>query len=230
MFCLCATFGQCFRSIWLQNGSISHWKLNSNPARSNPRSKPPIPEKNEATVGCCLASGCFLRRGGFISSSYLGMDDLLSVEIVHEQTDVSERVDTHDPATRSYNMSRIRSRDTVPELELRRALWSRGLRGYRLHVRMKGRPDIVFTRRKVAVFVDGCFWHGCRRCRRSAPSTNSEYWLQKIKRNRNRDVSTTRRLRRAGWVVLRFWEHEIERDVLSCAVKVHRRIEETASR
>src|ERR1700741_2088208 len=74
------------------------------------------------------------------------------------------RMDVHDKATRSFNMSRIRSRDTKPELRLRQMLWARGLRGYRLHKKLPGKPDIVYSRAKVAIFIDGCFWHGCPKC------------------------------------------------------------------
>lgn len=114
---------------------------------------------------------------------------------------------------RSYNMSRIRSRDTRIELALRRALWARELRGYRVHPSgLPGKPDVVFTRWRVAVFVDGCFWHACEECF-VAPSSNTSYWRPKIERNveRDREVDTT--LAQAGWTVVRVWEHEIERDL-----------------
>lgn len=117
-------------------------------------------------------------------------------------------------------MSRIRSRDTALEVAFRRELRQLGVVGYRLHVAVAGRPDIAFVGRKIAIFVDGCFWHGCGRCHRRPVATNSTYWREKIARNRKRDRATTRKLRASGWLVLRFWEHEIQKDPRRCAGKV----------
>ncbi len=105
-----------------------------------------------------------------------------------------------------------RRRDTAPELALRRAIHGRGLR-YRLDVPVvpgtrRRRVDIAFPGAKVALFVDGCFWHGCPNHGRSRRATNQWYWQPKVLRNRERDADTDRRLRDAGWLVLRFWEHE----------------------
>lgn len=102
--------------------------------------------------------------------------------------------------------------DTRPELLLRRELHRRGLR-YRLHRRIvpgagRRRVDIVFARAKVAVYVDGCFWHACPRHGRTEHVTNEAYWSAKMARNRARDQDSTARLRRAGWKVVRVWEHE----------------------
>jgi DNA mismatch endonuclease (patch repair protein) len=103
-----------------------------------------------------------------------------------------------------------RSRDTAPELAIRRLLHSYGLR-YRIHVRpiqtLNRRADVVFRSAKVAVFIDGCFWHGCPRHARM-PASNSEFWEEKISTNRARDLQTDRLLRREGWAVIRVWEHE----------------------
>ena len=103
-----------------------------------------------------------------------------------------------------------RSRDTAPELAVRRAVFARGLR-YRVAARpiatLRRTADLVFSRAKVAVFVDGCYWHGCPQHHR-APSANARYWSQKVTRNRARDFDTTDRLSEAGWTVLRFWEHD----------------------
>lgn len=106
-------------------------------------------------------------------------------------------------------MKAIRSRDTRIELIVRRLLWSRGIRGYRVHSKLPGKPDITFTRQRVAVFLDGCFWHGCPKCFR-LPATNTGYWDDKISRNRERDSAVQRELTLAGWKVLRFWEHEVK--------------------
>jgi DNA mismatch endonuclease, patch repair protein len=103
-----------------------------------------------------------------------------------------------------------RGRDTGPELALRRALHARGLR-YRvdhpLPFDRRRRADVMFTRAMIAVFVDGCFWHGCTDHGR-VPRSNSAFWSAKIERNRARDADTSQRLEALGWGVLRFWEHE----------------------
>ena len=106
-----------------------------------------------------------------------------------------------------------RRTDTKPELALRHALHRLGYR-YRKDYRLdldggrRVRPDIAFTARKVAVFVDGCFWHGCPDHGNPRPATNAWYWPAKIEGNRARDRDTDRRLTDAGWLVLRLWEHE----------------------
>lgn len=104
-----------------------------------------------------------------------------------------------------------RRRDTAPELQVRRLLHAAGLR-FRVDVApsqsdRRRRADVVFSRRRIAVFVDGCFWHGCPQ-HFVAPKTNSDYWGPKIARNRERDAETTELLLNEGWNVLRFWEHE----------------------
>jgi DNA mismatch endonuclease (patch repair protein) len=117
-------------------------------------------------------------------------------------------------------MSRIRSKDTQAELTLRRLLFKQGLR-YRLHVRgLPGKPDIVFPRYKVAVFMDGDFWHGWRFhewAHKLAP-----LWRAKIERNQARDVVRTAELRKLGWKVVRVWEHEVETDPVASVRKVLR--------
>lgn len=122
--------------------------------------------------------------------------------------------DVHTKDRRSYNMSMIKGKDTKPEVKLRKYLFSKGLRGYRLHYRSIGRPDIVFTRRKVAVFIDGCFWHKCPECFKG-PKTNKKFWSEKINSNIKRDKKVTRELKSQGWRVLRIWEHELKRDLNS---------------
>ena len=102
-----------------------------------------------------------------------------------------------------------RGRDTSPELRVRRLLHARGLR-YRVDVPPIGgrrRADIVFTRAKTAIFIDGCYWHGCPE-HATLPKSNTSYWLPKLKRNIERDRETDARLRESGWTVRRFWEHE----------------------
>lgn len=107
-------------------------------------------------------------------------------------------------------MSRIRGKNTSPELKLRKMLWESGIRGYRVHYKLPGKPDIVFTRKKVVVFVDGCFWHKCPVCFRP-PETNAEFWNEKLQKNVERDLKVTKELEDLGWTVLRFWEHEVKK-------------------
>jgi DNA mismatch endonuclease, patch repair protein len=109
-------------------------------------------------------------------------------------------------------MARIRSKNTSPEKILRSALWRSGLR-YRLHfLTTTGRPDIVFPTQKIAIFIDGCFWHGCPE-HYVFPRTRREFWSKKMKANVERDQRQTRELAEKGWIVLRMWEHEIYEDL-----------------
>lgn len=115
-------------------------------------------------------------------------------------------MDVHTPERRSHNMSRIRSRDTKPEMVLRRALHARGLR-YRLHVRsLPGTPDLVFPRRRAVILVHGCFWHGhdCPMFR--LPGTRTDFWRQKINGNVARDRRSAGALAELGWRQLTVWE------------------------
>lgn len=112
---------------------------------------------------------------------------------------------------RSRCMSSIRSKNTKPEILLRKALWAKGLR-YRLHFELPGRPDLVFKKNKLAVFCDGCFWHRCPK-HFNLPATNTVFWLDKISRNVERDKKVNIMLKDMGWTVLRFWEHEINEDL-----------------
>ncbi|WP_285661184.1 very short patch repair endonuclease [Actinorhabdospora filicis] len=117
------------------------------------------------------------------------------------------------------SMRSNKSRDTKPELALRRAVHAMGLR-YRVSVRplpkLRRTADLVFTRRKIAVFMDGCFWHGCPE-HHTKSATNAAYWADKIVVNRRRDAETDRVLAEHGWTVLRVWEHE---DTAEAAAKV----------
>lgn len=111
-------------------------------------------------------------------------------------------------------MQSNKSRDTRPELAVRRAAHARGLR-YRVAARplpnLRRTADLVFSRAKVAVFVDGCFWHGCP-AHHTVAVTNSAFWVEKVRRNRERDADTDRRLEAAGWTVIRVWEHDDAND------------------
>lgn len=126
------------------------------------------------------------------------------------------------PEQRSHTMSRVRGRDTQPELALRRALWSAGVRGWRCHPKsVRGRPDLAFIGRRIAVFVDGAFWHG-------HPDyywgQSGKFWDDKIDRNRARDREVNRDLERAGWTVIRFWDFEVKTDVDACVAAVVERL------
>jgi DNA mismatch endonuclease (patch repair protein) len=115
-------------------------------------------------------------------------------------------VDVLTPAQRQLNMSRIRGRDTKPELVLRRGLHAAGFR-FRLHApELPGRPDLIFPRYRAIILVHGCFWHGhdCPLFR--LPATRPAFWSAKISSNRRRDLDTTRTLRRVGWRILVVWE------------------------
>jgi DNA mismatch endonuclease (patch repair protein) len=109
-------------------------------------------------------------------------------------------------AQRQLNMSRIRGRDTKPELLIRHGLHARGLR-YRLHDgKLPGRPDLVFPRHHAVILVHGCFWHGHDCPRFQLPATRQEFWLEKIEGNRRRDINSHEALLAAGWRVLTVWE------------------------
>lgn len=131
----------------------------------------------------------------------------------------------YDAATRAV-MQGNRRRDTRPELAVRRLIHAAGLR-YRVdHAPLEGhrrlKADIVFPRLQVAIFIDGCFWHGCREHCRPA-NINAEFWSTKIVANRDRDLRTNQWLHDAGWTVLRFWEHEQPEVVASKIVHEIRR-------
>jgi len=122
-------------------------------------------------------------------------------------------MDVHSPEQRSYNMSRIKGKNTKPELLVRKWLWSRGYR-YRLHRKdLPGKPDIVFPRQKKAVFVHGCFWHkhDCRYFK--WPRTNREFWKKKINENVRRDQKNYQDLIADGWNYFIVWECELKTDI-----------------
>jgi DNA mismatch endonuclease (patch repair protein) len=125
-------------------------------------------------------------------------------------------------------MASIRGRDTVPEMIVRRLLWAQGIR-YRIHdKRVPGRPDISNNSRKVAVFIDGCFWHGCRKCYKE-PTSNIEFWRRKLDKNIQRRRVVKHKLRTDSWTVLEFWEHEVLSSPSSVARKVARHLQTVPS-
>ncbi len=106
-------------------------------------------------------------------------------------------------------MSRIRSANTQPELTVRKWLASKGYR-FKIHYPVTGKPDIAFPKKKIAVFIHGCFWHGHNCKYFIIPKTNRNFWLKKIFANKKRDLKVSRQLRKNGWKVIKIWEHEIE--------------------
>ena len=123
--------------------------------------------------------------------------------------------DVHSKETRSFNMSRIRSTNTKPEVRIRKFLFSTGFR-YRLHVKtLPGKPDIVLPKYKIVIFVHGCFWHGHEGCRYFViPKTRPEWWMEKINRNKTNDVKSENALINLGWKVIHIWECEIKNQKL----------------
>ena len=128
-------------------------------------------------------------------------------------------MDNLTPEQRKKNMQRIRSKDTKPELVLRKAVFSLGIR-YRLHTKdVFGKPDICIKKYKLAVFIDSDFWHGWQYPRWEHLLKN-DFWRDKIERNRARDKKTTAFLRRNGWKVIRIWEHQIKNENDKCVAKI----------
>lgn len=126
--------------------------------------------------------------------------------------------DVLTPGQRSYCMSMIKGTNTKPEILLRKALWRNGFR-YRLNYKLSGNPDLTFPARRIAVFVDGCFWHGCPR-HMTKPKKNSSFWETKLRKNMERDKEVNRILAGMGWNVVRIWEHEIKADIDSVVQKL----------
>jgi DNA mismatch endonuclease, patch repair protein len=124
-------------------------------------------------------------------------------------------MDTFSKAERSRIMSRVKSSENKStEAAFITLMKERGITGWRRHQPVFGKPDFVFRKTRIAVFIDGCFWHGCpKHCR--MPATNRDYWERKIGRNLERDKKVKRELRKAGWTVVRIWEHELKDGTVS---------------
>jgi len=134
-------------------------------------------------------------------------------------------VDHVSREVRAKIMASVRSKgNRTTEVALGRLLWAAALRGYRKHWPVDGHPDFAWPGLKVAVFVDGCFWHGCAKCK-YLPRTNTAFWQDKIEANRARDKRVRRSLRTQGWTVLRFWEHEVKRTPDRVASKIAAAVE-----
>ena len=121
-------------------------------------------------------------------------------------------------------MSRIRGKNTGPEVKLRKLLFAQGVRGYRIHSDLPGKPDIVFPKKKIAVFIDGCFWHKCP-VDFQEPEVRKEFWMKKINSNVERDKRVNKELRNAGWKVIRIWEHQVRKRPQDVVRKIARILE-----
>ena len=117
-------------------------------------------------------------------------------------------------------MSKIKTRDTGIEKTLRSALWIRGHR-FRVQYNIEGKPDIVFVKQKIAIFCDGCYWHGCPICQK-IPATNKDFWLKKFEDNKKRADYINQILKEKEWIVLRFWGHEIKNNLDRVVLEIER--------
>lgn len=129
-------------------------------------------------------------------------------------------MDNLTPEDRRKTMKAVKGKGTKLEKRLFSMLVGMGLRGWRKNANdIIGKPDVIFIASKVAIFVDGCFWHGCPYCQRKLPETNHAYWKQKITRNTQLAKQHHRQLRADGWIILRIWEHEINNKTLRKVIK-----------
>lgn len=132
--------------------------------------------------------------------------------------------------TRSQLMTRVKSRGNVTtELRMAQLLRKAGLRGWRRHLPLPGRPDFAWPAYRVAVFVDGCFWHGHDCGKNISPRTNAKAWREKIQNNRRRDRRAARQLRQRGWSVLRVWECQLRRSPERCVTRIRRALQMRAN-
>lgn len=124
------------------------------------------------------------------------------------------------PSSKSRTVSKVmranKGKGTSLELRVRKAISSAGFKGYRLNwSKIPGRPDIAFVKHKIAVIINGCFWHGCRRCISALPKTNRRYWSWKMESNKKRDQRNAAQLKRLGWRFYRVWEHDVKKGNLN---------------
>lgn len=118
-------------------------------------------------------------------------------------------------------MRKIKAKNTTPEIILRKALWNEGIRYRKENKGITGNPDIVIKKYKLAIFIDGEFWHGFNwKEKKKKIKSNREYWIKKIEKNIARNKLNNQLLKEQNWIVLRFWEHEIKRDLKKCVEKV----------
>ena len=138
--------------------------------------------------------------------------------------------DGRAPIPKKESTSRLmqanKAKNTKPEVLLRKALWKAGIQGYRLHPRqLPGRPDIVFGKARLAIFINGCFWHRCPSCDLPLPKSNTDFWKKKFDANVARDRKKIASLEEAGWRALTIWECEIEAQLLACLEQVEQALQ-----
>lgn len=121
-----------------------------------------------------------------------------------------------------------KGKDTKPELLLRKTLWAYQIRGYRLHwKKAPGKPDIAFPKRKLAIFINGCFWHRCPHCDLSLPKSNTEFWEDKFNKNIERDKKNMASLKEAGWQVVVIWECQIKKDLPEVVRRIRKELKKS---
>lgn len=124
-------------------------------------------------------------------------------------------------AARSQLMAKIKSQDTKVEIKVRKWLWNKRYRFRKNYRAVQGCPDIAFTKYKIAVFIDGAFWHGYKwKTQKQKFKTNKEFWIKKIEKNISRDKLVNKQLKKSGWVVLRFWEHEFVKNFEATCMQI----------
>lgn len=122
-------------------------------------------------------------------------------------------------------MSANKAKNTKPELLLRKILWKEGIMGYRLHqTNIPGKPDIVFNSKKIAVFVNGCFWHRCPHCKLELPKTNQDFWRKKFEANITRDKNKIKELKSEGWISITIWECQIKKNIPKVVEKLKEKL------
>lgn len=126
--------------------------------------------------------------------------------------------DTVSKKKRSEIMKAVKSKDSEIEVKFRKAIWKSGFRYRKNPTKYFGKPDLVFKKHKTVIFIDSCFWHGCKRhCR--LPSSNKKYWIEKIERNKKRDKKVNQHYKKLEWKIVRFWEHEIKKFNINKLIK-----------
>lgn len=127
--------------------------------------------------------------------------------------------DVLSPEQRHRNMCKIKGQNTGPEIKLRKLLYHSGIRGYRIHYNLPGKPDLVFIKKKIVIFIDGCFWHRCPECYKE-PKTRVEFWRTKIGKNVEHDVKINELLKNMGWKVIRIWEHDVRKNPIDIVNRI----------
>lgn len=131
--------------------------------------------------------------------------------------------DVFSQTQRSKVMASIRGKgNRSTEWRLRARFVASGISGWQMHAHeIAGKPDFIFMKKRIAIFVDGCFWHGCRACR-NMPRSNRSFWANKIEKNKRRDRKISAQLKKEGWLVLRFWEHDLKKRPEECCRQIQK--------